>query len=125
MVSELTHPPLVRTLLLVLASVVLVVASLGIDQTAHNRSEARDLGFGYPVHFAVADFTNHSGPPPPGYPQTYKLNPWEVPVEGSAFALLASCLLVYAALLGCWLLARNIFGRARRLAVPRSSESRF
>jgi len=111
-VLELTRAPLWRTVLLAFASLVLVVASLGIEQTAHSRSEAQDLGFGYPLHFAFSDFTTYYTPP--AYPDTYKLNPWEIPVEGNPLTFFTSCLLVYVALLGCGLLLRNAFRRALR-----------
>jgi hypothetical protein len=82
----------------------LVFASLGIDQTANSRSDARHLGFGYPVHFAFSDFTAIYSPP--SYPQVFKLNPWEIPVRGSPLAFVVSWLLVYGALLASWLLTR-------------------
>jgi hypothetical protein len=93
------------------------VASLGIEQTAYSRHEAQDLGFGYPFHFAFSDFTTYYTPP---YPETYKLNPWEIPVEGNPPTFLASWLLVYLALLGCWLLVRNALRKAPRTGSPRS-----
>lgn len=120
--SEPNRPPVVRTLVLGLASLTLVVASLGIDQTAHNRSEARDLGFGYPVHFASSDFTSYYTSP--AYPQTYKLNPWEIPVESNPLTFLASWALVYVVLLGCWLLLRKALTRrtfSRLSRVPPAS----
>jgi hypothetical protein len=98
-VSELKRFPPVRTAVLGLASFLLVVASLGIGQTANNVSEARDLGFGYPLHFTSSDFTTNYTPP--AYPQKYKLNPWEIPVEGNPLTFLVSWLLVYAVVLGC------------------------
>lgn len=99
-----------RTVLLGATSLVLVVSSLGIDQTANDRAEARHLGFGYPLHFASSNFT--SSYTPPAYPQTYRLNPWEIPVDGNPGALLVPWALVYGALLGCWLLLRMAFGHA-------------
>jgi len=110
--SELRRLPFVRTLFLGAVSFVLVVASLALDQTAHSRSEAQHLGFGYPVHFASADFTIYYTPPP--YAQTYRLNPWEIPVGGNPLAFLVSWLLVYAALLAGWLLVRSTFRRVLR-----------
>lgn len=119
--GELRRLPLVRTLLLAFLSLLLVVASLGIEQTAHNRSEAQDLGFGYPLHFAFSDFTTYSSPQ--GYPQTYNLNPWEIPMEENALTFLISWVLTYAALLGCWLLAAKALRRSfrRRARAPRAS----
>jgi hypothetical protein len=49
-VREFTRLPVARTLLLRFGSFVLVVASLGIDQTAHSEDAAKHLGFGYPAH---------------------------------------------------------------------------
>ena len=104
---EFTHPPLWRTLILAFASFALVVLSLAIKQTAHSHIDAQDLGFGYPLHFAYSDFTSVYDPP--GYPQTYNLNPWEIPMEGNPLTFLISWLLVYSAFLGVWLvLARTI-----------------
>ena len=86
--NQLGRLPLLRRLLLGLASLVLVVASLGIDQTASSRGDARHLGFGYPLHFVSSDFTIHYGLS--AHPQTVKLNPWENPVQGNPVAFLAS-----------------------------------
>ena len=47
-------------------------------------------------------------------PQTFKLNPWEVPVEANLFTFLLSWLIGYALLLGCSLVARNAFKRLVR-----------
>ncbi len=110
-----------RTLLLGIVSLALIVASLGIGQTAHNRSEAQDLGFGYPLHFAFSDFTTSYSPP--AKPQTYNLNPWEIPMGGNPLAFLTSWVLTYGAVLGCWLLLANTFRSAlrRRARAPRAS----
>jgi hypothetical protein len=82
-----------------------VVASLGIDQIAHRRDAAKHLGFGYPLHFAFSDVTAYYSPF--GYPQTFRLNPWEIPVEGNPLAFLVSWVLVYGARLACWLFLRK------------------
>jgi branched-subunit amino acid ABC-type transport system permease component len=113
-VREFTRLPVARTLLLGFGSFVLVVASLGIDQTAHSRDAAKHLGFGYPVHFAFSDFTTYYSPY--GYPQTFRLNPWEIPVEGNPLAFLVSWVLVYGALLACWLFLRKTLMWARQPA---------
>jgi hypothetical protein len=68
-------------LLIAAASFVLVIATLGIDQTATTTDAAQHLGFGYPLHFASSDFTSKYSPPT--YPQTLRLNPWEIPVNGT------------------------------------------
>ena len=104
-VREFTRLPVSRTLLLGFGSFVLVVASLGIDQTAHSEDAAKHLGFGYPVHFAFSDFTTYYSPF--GYPQTFRLNPWEIPVETNPLAFLVSWVLVYAVLLAGWLFLRK------------------
>jgi hypothetical protein len=111
-VSERKRLPRLRTFVLGFASLVLVVASLGIDQTAPSRSDAHDLGFGYPLHFASADVAALYGPA--SSPRTYKLNPWEMSVEGNAPAFFVSWILVYVALLSGWLLARTAFRAALR-----------
>jgi hypothetical protein len=86
-------------LLLAIASFGLVIASLGIDQTATTTDEARHLGFGYPLHFASSDFTSTYGPLT--YPeQTFRLNPWEVPVNGNVGAFVVDWAAVSLALLG-------------------------
>jgi hypothetical protein len=100
---ELTRFPLARTLVLGFSSFALTLASLGIGQTARGEREAQHLGFGYPLQFAFSDFTIYYTPPPGA--QTYRLNPWEVPVEGNPLAFLVSWGLVYGALLVCWLVA--------------------
>jgi hypothetical protein len=102
-----------RALLLGSASLVLVAANLGLERTARSRAEAAHLGFGYPLHFAESDFTSISTPP--SYPQTYRLNPWEVPVAGNGLAFAVSWSLVYSGLLVFWLLAK----RAQRKAFTR------
>jgi hypothetical protein len=104
MKQPMTGARLAGRILLALASFVLVVASLGIDQTAHSRSEARHLGFGYPLHFASSDFASYYSPP--SYPHTFTLNPWEIPVSGNPLAFLVSWVLVYGALFALWRLVR-------------------
>jgi hypothetical protein len=92
----------------------LVFASLGIGQRAQNEAAARHLSFGYPLHFAESDFTSYYTPP--SYPQTYKLNPWEIPVDGNPLAFVVSWLLVYGALVSCWILLQNVIRQALRRA---------
>ena len=104
--------PMRRTLVLGFMALGLVAASLGIDQRAQNEAAARHLGFGYPLHFAESDLASHYTPP--SYPQTYKLNPWEIPVDGNPLAFLVSWLLVYGALVGCWVLLQNVIRQALR-----------
>jgi len=111
-VREFKRLSVARTLLLGFGSFVLTVASLGIDQTANSRDAAKHLGFGYPVHFAFSDFTTYYSPP--SYPQTFRLNPWEIPVEGNPLAFLVSWVLVYGALLAGWLLLRKTLMWAAR-----------
>src|SRR4051812_31990015 len=101
--------PLWRTLLLGFSSLALTVATLGIDQTAQSKGEAQHLCFGYPVHFAFSDFSIHYTPPPGA--QTYRLNPWEVPVQSNPLAFLISWAVVYGVLLATWLVARNALVR--------------
>lgn len=103
---EFRRLPVFRTLVLGISSFCLVVASLGIDRTAYSAGDARHLGFGYPVHFAFSDFTSYYSPW--SYPQTFKLNPWEIPVEVNPLGLLISWVLIYAGLLGCWLVVRKM-----------------
>lgn len=111
---EFTRVPVARTLLLGLGSLVLGVASLGIDQTANSRHAAQHLGFGYPVHFAFSDFTTYYSPS--SYPQTFRLNPWEIPMEGNPLAFLVSWVLVYGVLLASWLFLREtLMWTARQL----------
>jgi hypothetical protein len=57
---------------------------------------------------------------PPAYPQTFRLNPLEIPVETNPLTFLVSWLSFYALLLACWLLARSTLRTFRRL-VGRSS----
>jgi hypothetical protein len=104
-VREFMRLPVARTLLLGLGSFVLTLASLGIDQTANSGDAAKDLGFGYPVHFAFSDFTTYYSPS--SYPQTFRLNPWEIPIEANPLAFLVSWVLVYGVLLAGWLFLRK------------------
>jgi hypothetical protein len=107
------------TLLLTLASFVLAIASLGIDQTATSRDAAKHLGFGYPVHFAFSDFTTYYSP---SDAQTFRLNPWEIPVEASLLGFVVSWLLVYCALLAASLLLRKaLMWAVRQVRAPRTT----
>ena len=108
---ELSRLPVARTLLLGFGSFVLTAASLGIDQRAQSRDAAKHLGFGYPLHFAFSDFTIYYSPS--NSPQTFRLNPWEIPVETNPFAFLLSWVLVYGALLACWLFLGKALRRLR------------
>lgn len=112
--KELLRVPLLRTVVLSSIAFALVIASLGIDQTAHNATEARHLGFGYPLHFATSNFACVYTPR--SWPQTYNLNPWEIPVHGNPITFFVSWLLVYGALLACWLLIRHMSSIALRRA---------
>ncbi len=86
-------------LLITTASFVLVIATLRIDQTATTTTAARHLGFGYPLHLASSDFTSKYGPLT--YPQeTFRLNPWEIPVTGNVGAFVIDWAAVYVVLLG-------------------------
>jgi hypothetical protein len=115
--------PVLRTVVLGLTALGLVVASLGIGQTAQSEAAARHLGFGYPLHFAWSDFTSYYTPP--SYPQTYNLNPWEIPVGGNLLTFLVSWLATYGALLACWLLLRNSVSHALgRTSAVRSALTR-
>jgi hypothetical protein len=117
---EFTRLPVARTLLLGLGSFVLAGASLGIDQTANSPDAAKHLGFGYPVHFAFSDFTSYYSPS--SYPQTFRLNPWEIPMEGNPLAFLVSWLLVYGVLLAGWLfLRKTLMWAARQLRGVRTA----
>ena len=109
-VTELLRTPVLRTAVLGLIALGLVVASLGIEQTAQNGAAARHLGFGYPLHFAESDFTSLYTPP--SYPQTYNLNPWEIPVDGNPLAFFVSWLLAYGTLVSCWVLLKNVVRKA-------------
>jgi hypothetical protein len=101
-------------LLIAAASFVLVIATLGIDQKATTTAEARHLGFGYPLHFASSDFTSKYGPLT--YPQeTFRLNPWEIPVNENVGAFVIDWAAVYVVLLGVALVLRAGFTSAARL----------
>jgi len=113
-VREFARLPVARTLLLGFGSFVLAVASLGINQTANSRDAAKHLGFGYPVHFVFSDFTTYDSPS--SYPETFRLSPWEIPVEGNPLAFVVSWLLVYSVLLAGWLfLRKTLMWAARQL----------
>jgi hypothetical protein len=101
-------------LLLGVVSFGLVIASLGIDQTATSTDKARHLGFGYPLHFASSDFTSTYGPLI--YPQeTFRLNPWEVPVSGDVGAFVLDWGAVYAVLIVLTLALRGCVTSSARL----------
>ncbi len=86
-------------------ALVIVVATLAVPQTAHSRSEARNLGFGYPLAYISADLTTFT---PPGYPQTYRFNPWENVANVRALQFVADWLLVIFALwTPVWLIRRR------------------
>jgi len=97
-------------LVFAVASCGLVVASLGIDQPATSAGAARHLGFGYPLHFVSSDFT--SVYTPPSYPSSFRLNPWEVPIQGNLGAFVIDWAMVYTAIIGSFLLLRVSLTRA-------------
>jgi hypothetical protein len=85
-------------------ALVIVVATLAVPQTAHSRSEARNLGFGYPLAYVSADLATT----PPSYPQTYRFNPWENVAHVRAPQFVADWLLVIFALwTPVWLIRRR------------------
>jgi hypothetical protein len=67
------------------------------------------------VHFAFSDFTIYYSPL--SNAQTFRLNPWEIPVETNPLAFLVSWVLAYGALLAGWLfLRRMLIWAGRQLA---------
>jgi hypothetical protein len=94
-------------LLLAVVGLGIVVATLALPSTANSRDEAAHLGFGYPLSFVWVDESALWNPP--GYPQTYLLNPWEDPSHGNGWRFIADWLLVTAALwFPIWLLRRAL-----------------
>jgi hypothetical protein len=86
-------------------ALVIVVATLLVPQVAHSRSEARTLGFGYPLAFVSADLSTYT---PPSYPQTYRFNPWETVAHVRPVQFVADWLLVIFALwTPAWLIRRR------------------
>lgn len=55
-------------------ALVILVATLALPRTTSSRAHAESLGFGYPVAFVTVDETVWD---PPGYPQTYRFDPWD------------------------------------------------
>jgi hypothetical protein len=91
----------------VLAAVALVIvaATLTVPQTAHSASEARTLGFGYPLSYVSVDMSTFT---PPSYPQTYRFNPWEnvADVRGVQF-ILDWLLVIFVLWAPVWLIRRR------------------
>lgn len=86
-------------------ALLVVVATLAVPQTAHSRSEARKLGFGYPLAYVSVDMTTFT---PPSYPQTYRFNPWENVAHVRAIQFVTDWLLVISALwTPVWLIRRR------------------
>jgi hypothetical protein len=91
----------------VLAAVafVLVAATLAVPQTAHSASEAKNLGYGYPLSYVSADLSTFT---PPSYPQTYRFNPWETVFHVRALQFVLDWLLVVFALwVPVWLIRQR------------------
>ena len=96
---------LVAYQVLTAVALVLVAATLAVPQTAHSGSEARNLGFGYPLSYVSADLSTFT---PPSYPQTYRFNPWETVVHVRAVQFVVDWLLVIFALwTPVWLIRRR------------------
>jgi len=83
----------IRThLVLLLLSTGLVVASLWIPTTVHDRSDMESIQLGYPIRFVLQDNSRFD---PPSFPWQYRLvSPWESPTELKPLAFLGSVLLV-------------------------------
>jgi hypothetical protein len=87
--------------LLAVVALGLVVTTLAIPDTAHDRTDAANVGFGYPIHFVSADETIWN---PPSYPETYRFNPWEEVFHANGRLFAADWLLVTGVLwLPLWL----------------------
>lgn len=101
-------------LVLLLLSTCLVVASLQIPTTVHDRSDMESIQLGYPIRFVIQDNSRFD---PPSFPWQYQLvSPWESPTELKPFAFLGSVLIVLALLeLAATVLRRtkeNLFQKA-------------
>jgi hypothetical protein len=95
--------------LLAVAALGLVVATLAIPRPAHGRTDAAHVGFGYPIHFVSVDETVWN---PPGYPQTYRFDPWDDIFRSKGWLFAADWLLVTGALwVPLWLLRRRVTRR--------------
>ena len=87
-------------------ALLLVIATLLVPRTASSRSEARSLGFGYPLAFVTVDETDWN---PPGYPQTYLFDPWEDVASLHGGRFLADWIFWTAALwIPLWVLRRQM-----------------
>jgi hypothetical protein len=60
--------------LVAVLALAIVIATLAVPRAAHSRAGATHLGFGYPISFVKVDETVWN---PPGYPETYRFDPWE------------------------------------------------
>jgi len=79
-------------LVLVLLSTCLVVASLWIPTTVHDRSDMENTQLGYPIRFVIQDNSRYD---PPSFPWLYQLgSPWESPTELKPMLFLGSVLIV-------------------------------
>jgi hypothetical protein len=96
-------------------SLVAVLASAAIPETAGSRAAAANFGFGYPFHFLYGDLTLYT---PRGYPETFALNPWEVPTTLRPAPFLVSWAGVALALLALARLTRFVIRRARDEQAP-------
>ena len=83
-------------LVFVLLSTCLVVASLWIPTTVHDRSDMKSIQLGYPIRFVIQDVSRYD---PPSFPWQYRIvSPWENPTKLKPLALLGSLLIALALL---------------------------
>ncbi len=91
--------------LLAALALLAVVATLALPRTAHDRADARRLGFGYPLAFVEVDLSAYT---PPSYPQTYRYDPWEDPADLRTVPFVVDlALFVFALWSPLWLLRRK------------------
>ena len=91
-------------LLLAVIALGIVVATLAIPRTASSRADAGHLSFGYPISFVQVDERVWN---PPGYPQTYRFDPWEDIAQWNGWLFVDWALVTGVLWSALWLLRRG------------------
>jgi len=84
---------IIKYLLIGLISLIIVVGTLLIPKTVHNKEDMQDVTFGYPIAFVTQDLTRYNPP----FPWKYSFSsPWENPFKVSWGNFLLSYLIIFS-----------------------------
>lgn len=84
---------IIKYLLIGFVSLIIVIGTLSVSKTVHDKGDMKAMEFGYPISFITQDLTAHDPP----FPWKYSFSsPWENPFKISWSDLLLSYLIIFS-----------------------------